>query len=123
MLGRRFLRLEHRGRTTGLARQTVLEVVDEIDESPVIVSGFGESSDWLKNVRAESRVGVVWGRESFPADARPLGEEEAIAALARYRIAHPRAAEVLGNSLGVSLVDDLRTTVRKLPVLVLDRRA
>lgn len=121
MLGRRFLRLEHRGRKSGTARRAVLEVVDEIQRNPVVVSGFGESSDWFKNVRADPRVGVVWGRESFPANARRLGEEEAIAVLERYRIAHPRAAEVLGDRLGVSLVDDLRTTVRTLPVLVLER--
>ena len=42
LLGTRLVQLEHRGRTTGLPRLVVLEVVAIEAGAPVVVSGFGE---------------------------------------------------------------------------------
>ena len=53
LFGRRMLLLEHLGRKSGARRYAVLEVVDHprTDEY-VIVSGFGERSQWYRNVVA-----------------------------------------------------------------------
>lgn len=119
VLGRRFLRLEHTGRRSGARREAVLEVAGEIGGSPVVVSGYGTASDWYRNVVADPRVGVTWGRRSFPAEARRLDPAEAGEVLRRYRDDHPRAAAVLGDRLGVSLVDDPAGAAAALPAFVL----
>ena len=52
LLGRRFLLLSHTGRRTGARHQTVLEVMEYRKEGPeaVVMSGFGQDSDWLQNI-------------------------------------------------------------------------
>lgn len=120
VLGRRFLRLEHRGRRSGSLREAVLEVAGEIDGAPVVVSGYGTSSDWYQNVVADPRVGVTWGTRSFPAEARRLEPSETADLLRRYRDDHPRAAVVLADRLGVSLVDDPARAAAALPAFLLE---
>jgi deazaflavin-dependent oxidoreductase (nitroreductase family) len=71
VLGR--LLLEHIGRKSGARRYAVLEVVDHprADEY-VIVSGFGEQSQWYRNVVAKPHVRVSVGlRCNAPALATP----------------------------------------------------
>ncbi len=122
LLGRRFLMIVHRGRKSGLMRETVLEVVDVIGDDPVIVSGFGRRTDWLANILADPSVNVSWGRRRFAAEALPLGPSEATAVFERYRRDHKVAAKALGGVVGVSLVDDIAGAVEMLPALVLKRR-
>lgn len=56
VLGSRFLLLEHVGRNSEQLRSTALEVLETGDDgAPVIASGFGESSQWYKNVSANHR--------------------------------------------------------------------
>ena len=43
LLGRRLLPLEHLGRTSGLTRQTVLEVIAHEGGKPVVPVVFGEA--------------------------------------------------------------------------------
>jgi deazaflavin-dependent oxidoreductase (nitroreductase family) len=120
LLGRRFLLLEHTGRTSGLRRQTVLEVVEhDPDGRPVVVSGFGMGSQWCQNITADPSVAVAWGRRRFHALAERRAHDEARAVFDRYRTAHPRAARVLGRSIGISLIDDLDTAAARLPVFTL----
>ena len=93
LLGRRVLMLEHRGRRSGLPRQVCLEVVERpAEDRVVIVSGFGTSSDWYRNLQAEPGCRVSVGRlRRVPARARFLGEHEASEVIARYQVAHPGA--------------------------------
>jgi deazaflavin-dependent oxidoreductase (nitroreductase family) len=120
LLGTRFLLLEHTGRTSGMQRQTVLEVVEIGPEGrPVIVSGFGARSQWCKNITADPSVTVTWGKRRFEANAERRSQGEALGVFERYRAAHPRAARVLGGSIGVSLVDDLDLAAERLPVFTL----
>ena len=116
LLGGRFLLLEHVGRNTGLERRTVLEVVGTMDGSPVIVSGFGDTSQWFKNVSHNPDVWVTRGRSRARATAIRLDPEQARAVFDRYRIDHPRAAKAIGKRIGVSLVDDIDTAARMLPL-------
>ncbi|MEP9383947.1 nitroreductase family deazaflavin-dependent oxidoreductase [Nocardioides sp. KR10-350] len=121
LLGDRLLLLEHRGRTTGRRRYTVLEVVDHDAGRYVVVSGFGENAQWYRNVMANSAVRVSTGRlHRIPAAARRLTDAEAAEALQRYRDRHPRAwarlAPVLEETLGAR-IDERGTT---LPLVALE---
>lgn len=123
LLGKRFLLLEHTGRKSRLPRKTVLEVV-ELDErgSPIIVSGYGERSDWYRNVTIDPNVSYTLGRRRTAATAVRLGGEDAKGVFDRYLREHPRAAAVIGERIGVSLVDDVDAAADKLPLFRLVAR-
>lgn len=97
LLGSRLLMLEHTGRSSGLPRYVVLEVVDHPDPLRyVVVSGFGERAQWFRNVRADPRVRVqVGSRRPVAAEAVLLDPTAASEALSRYAAAHPRAWSAL----------------------------
>ena len=63
LLGHRFLLLIHVGRRTGLCRHTVLEVMEYRREGPeaVVMSAFGRTADWLRNIEAIPNPRVVIG--------------------------------------------------------------
>lgn len=105
LLGPRFVMLEHTGRKSGARRHVVLEVVQHGAGSYVVVSGFGERAQWLRNVRAEPRVRVyALSRKPATAVARVLPPAEAADVLAGYAARHPRAwaamEPVLRDTLG-----------------------
>jgi deazaflavin-dependent oxidoreductase (nitroreductase family) len=86
LFGHRFLLLIHTGRRTGLRRCTVLEVIEFRKNGPeaVVVSAFGRSADWLRNIEAIPGAEVVIGSQRFVAAHRFLDEEEAVRAIAGY---------------------------------------
>jgi deazaflavin-dependent oxidoreductase (nitroreductase family) len=106
LLGRRFLLLTHRGRRTGLARHTVLEVLrfDPDSGTAVVMAGFGRRSDWYLNLRQRPALEVVVGRRVFRPSHRQLTQEEAISVMADYerqnRLAAPLVRVVLSHLLG-----------------------
>ena len=117
LLGSRFLLLEHTGRKSGLSRTTVLEVLETgEDDGPVIASGFGERSQWCRNITSDPEVWFTRGRTRTGAQAQRLDHTQALAVFQRYRVNHARAARVLGGGIGVSLVDDLESAAQKLPL-------
>ncbi|WP_067825654.1 nitroreductase family deazaflavin-dependent oxidoreductase [Actinomadura kijaniata] len=93
VFGARLLMLEHTGRVTGARRHVVLEVVDRpAPDTYVVVSGFGERSQWYRNVLADPDVRVSTGlRRGVPARAVPMPEQESAETLRRYARARPRA--------------------------------
>ncbi|BDZ63446.1 hypothetical protein GCM10025877_03840 [Agromyces mangrovi Wang et al. 2018] len=93
LLGRRFMMLEHTGRTSGEPRFVVLEVVDRPDERTVFVaSGFGPRSQWYRNLRADPSCHVSTGRiRRRPAEADLLDAEGGAEVLARYAERYPKA--------------------------------
>jgi deazaflavin-dependent oxidoreductase (nitroreductase family) len=121
LFGSRLLMLEHIGRTTGLPRQVILEVVDHpTPDTYVVPSGFGDRAQWFRNVQANPRVRVhASGRAPTPATARVLGQQEADRALSAYRRRHPMAwanfKSVVEETLG-SRIDDTNT---ELPIVEL----
>jgi deazaflavin-dependent oxidoreductase (nitroreductase family) len=86
LLGRRFLRLSHTGRRTGLTFHVVLEVVryDRSTGEATVISGFGDTADWLRNLRAGGPAAVDFGRGPSPAAYRVLGLAEAEEVYAAY---------------------------------------
>jgi deazaflavin-dependent oxidoreductase (nitroreductase family) len=114
LFGSRMLLLEHRGRHSGKARHVVLEVVDHPrPDTYVIVSGFGEASQWYRNLLADPHVRVSVGRRHGAAGvARLLAADDTEAILARYAREHPRA----WNQLRRVLEEGLHADVRRLPM-------
>jgi deazaflavin-dependent oxidoreductase (nitroreductase family) len=115
VLGQRFLLLTHIGRKSGLPRKTVLEVVDRDPKEGVyfIASGWGERSQWFRNVQKTPDVAVRVGTRSFQATAKRLAQEEAADVLARYAERHPSAFKALskamvGEALGATREECLR---------------
>ena len=105
LFGHRMLLLEHIGRKTGARRYAVLEVVDHprTDEY-VIVSGFGEQSQWYRNVVANPHVRVSVGlRRNVPALAATMTREAAGETLDRYAERHPRTWRALQQSMAAAL--------------------
>ena len=86
LLGHRFLLLISIGRRTGRRRHTVLEVVDYRVAGPeaVVISAFGRSADWLRNIEARPGAEVVIGSQHFPAAHRFLDEGEAVTVISGY---------------------------------------
>lgn len=105
------LMLEHVGRSSGLRRYVVLEVVDHPAPGRyVVVSGFGDRAQWFRNVAAHPQVRVYLGSDApAPAMANRLDGGAAAAALGRYAAAHPRAwaklRPVLEETLGVRIAE------------------
>lgn len=84
--GTRLLMLEHVGRTSGLRRYAVLEVVDH--PSPrryVVVSGFGDRAQWFRNVEANPQIRAYLGsRTPATATGHRLDADASAASLRRY---------------------------------------
>lgn len=102
LLGHRFVLLTHRGRTTGQARQAVLEVVDRNDATGAVLvaSGYGGRSQWLRNIRQEPRVLYQLRNRRFRGTAQLLAPEESGKVLAHFAQRHPRTAQALMQELG-----------------------
>jgi deazaflavin-dependent oxidoreductase (nitroreductase family) len=121
LFGDRMLLLEHRGRHSGVTRYAVLEVVDHpAPDTYVIVSGFGETSQWYRNVIADPRVRISVGwRRSAAAVARLLRADDTEIVLAQYSREHPRAWKQLRRTLE----EGLHADVRRLPMFAIQLSA
>ena len=118
----RFLLLTHIGRKSALPRKAVLEVVDQNAENYYIVSGFGEKSQWYKNLMYTPQVNIQIGRKEMTAQAERLPAAEALKVLRNYAEAHPKALRELSRLMGVSYdgsKEDLEKMAKILPVLAL----
>ena len=117
LLGRRFLCLEHLGRTSGLTRRTVLEVIAHEGGKPVVPVAFGTTTDWYRNLLARPSARITWGGVAGPVTAQVLDETEAAGVLVRYVADHRWAARSLDRLVGLGLVDDPAAAARKLPLI------
>ncbi|MHB1064997.1 MAG: nitroreductase family deazaflavin-dependent oxidoreductase [Georgenia sp.] len=94
--------VEHTGRTSGLPRYVVLEVLMREPHAVVVAAGYGPGSQWLRNVTAQPRVRLWCGRTSGAAgSAAVLTPERARDLLQRYRREHPVRARFVARALGV----------------------
>jgi deazaflavin-dependent oxidoreductase (nitroreductase family) len=105
LLGHRVLLLTHRGRNSGRVRQTPLEVVrhDRTTEESVVVSAWGERSDWYRNLVASLALEIRIGGDCYVPEQRFLSPEEAYAEIERYERRHPWLARTLPRWLGYPL--------------------
>lgn len=122
LLGKRFLMITHTGRKTGRERQTVVEVVDHDPASGVyyVVSGWGERSNWYRNVMANPRVTVQVGNHKFDAIAERASPEEGARIMLFYAREHPQALRMLAQIMDYPLdgtEESAQEFGRKIPVL------
>lgn len=125
LLGGRFLLLNHIGRKSGLPRQAVVEVVrhDPATGSYIIASGFGEKSDWLRNLRATPDVMIQVGRRKLAVRAERLTVEAGSTEMADYARRYPVAARTLARSMGMQVdgsVEGYRACGALIPFVRLD---
>jgi len=132
LLGYRFLLLIQVGRRTGLRRHTVLEVLEYRKEGSeaVVMSAFGRTADWLRNIETSPNPEVAIGSQRFIAAYRVLDKEEAVTAIAGYeqrnRFIAPIIRVVLSHLLGWrydSSPDHRRRLVAQLPFIAFRRRS
>ncbi len=99
VLGYRVLLLVHRGRKSGLPRETVLEVVrhDAVTRESVVLSGWGEKADWYRNIEAATALEVRTGGERYVPEHRFLAPEENHAVICDYASLHPLAFRVFAR--------------------------
>ena len=120
LLGNRFLLLTHIGRKSGLPRQTVLEVLryDSATNVCVIASGWGETSDWLRNIRKTPEVRITIGLRQFAAKAVRLSLEEAQQELLDFARRHPVAFRGLAARKLPSVPQEEAETCRSLAPII-----
>ena len=96
LLGHRFVLLTHRGRRSGLPRQTVLEVLryDPATRECVVVSGYGARADWYRNLQAAPALALQIGRERYVPAHRVLDPAETAREFRDYRRRHPLFARL-----------------------------
>jgi deazaflavin-dependent oxidoreductase (nitroreductase family) len=127
LLGRRFLLLNHIGRTSGLPRQAVLEVVRHDKESGayLIASGFGERSHWYRNLLKTPEVTIQVGNQKLDVVAESLSTAEGAAEMVDYARRHPTAARNLAHLMGYRVdgsEKDYHTLGEVIPFVVLRPR-
>jgi deazaflavin-dependent oxidoreductase (nitroreductase family) len=128
LLGDRFLMLTHIGRKSGKPRQVVLEVVshDKATGTYVVASGWGEKSNWFRNIEKTPAVVIHVGRRRFSATAVRLSVEEAEQKLRDYARRHRMAFEELSMiMLGRRLADtaaDCAVLAQSVPLVAFKRK-
>jgi deazaflavin-dependent oxidoreductase (nitroreductase family) len=116
LLGDRFLLLTHIGRTSGQPRQVVLEVLrhDLASHTCIIASGWGEHTDWLRNIQQNPHVLVETGARQFEAVAGRLPIEAAGDELSDYALRHPLAFRSLSKLMIGQALDNRAESCRRL---------
>ncbi len=120
LLGSRFLLLRHIGRKSGMRHSTVLEIVDYVsaNHSYVVVSGWGERAQWLKNITVNPDVDVTQGIRTQRARARRMRRNEAETSLRNYARRHPRPAKQLARVILGNPSESLDVDIALLAALV-----
>jgi len=105
LLGHRFLLLVHRGRESGLLRETVLEVLlhDPVTRESVVLSAWGEKADWYRNIGATPALEVRTGGQRYVPKQRFLAPEDNHAVISDYGRRHPLAFRVFARVFGYPL--------------------
>ena len=119
LLGRTFLLLVHAGRTTGRPHAMTAMVLryDERTHEAVICSGWGPTTDWIRNIRARPALEVRLGREAFTPQQRFLSEDESFEVCLAFCLRHPMRLRVVRPVFGWDLrsEDAIREFVRTHP--------
>jgi len=99
LLGDRFLLLTHTGRKTGRLHQTVVEVVqhDRASETFYVASGWGEKSNWYKNIMAHPQVTIQVGNREYSAMSERVSSEQGAQIILDYARKHPLALRELSR--------------------------
>jgi deazaflavin-dependent oxidoreductase (nitroreductase family) len=104
LFGHRFLMIEHRGRRTGHLYRTVVEVAGRHPDQRqwIVTAGRGPTSDWYRNLRAGGIEAIWIGARRHRADVSFLPAEDAAVVMAAYEGKHPKTAQRLYRTMGVT---------------------
>jgi deazaflavin-dependent oxidoreductase (nitroreductase family) len=124
LMGGRFIHLIHIGRKSGLKRETVIEVVeyDAREDVYYLASGWGEGSDWYRNVLTTPEVNAQVGGRRFHGSAEKIDKEAAAELLSRYGKRHPRPLQTLARVMGYRIEPndtDYRALGSEIPVVAI----
>jgi deazaflavin-dependent oxidoreductase (nitroreductase family) len=102
MLAHTFLLIAHQGRKTGKRHETVAMALkyDPDTRETVVCSGWGQNTDWIRNIRAHPALRIQMGRESYTPEQRFLSEDESVAVAVEFRRQHPRRLRLIARILG-----------------------
>ena len=105
LFGERLIHLKHWGRKSGQLKETVIEVIDQDKTNRVLysASGFGEQSQWFKNISVNTAVLVTVKNTEFKATASVLSADEATQILLRYAKAHPNSIKGVARLSGYEM--------------------
>ena len=105
LFGERLIHLKHWGRKSGQLKETVIEVIDQdkINGTLYSASGFGEQSQWFKNISVNNAVFVTVKNTEFKAIASVLCADEATQILLRYAKAHPNSIKGVARLSGYEM--------------------
>lgn len=108
LLGETFLLVVHVGRKSGKPHSTVAMVLhyDPDTREVVICSAWGETTDWVRNLRAGPALQVQVGRRSYTPQQRFLSDDEALAVVVGFGRRHPWRLRLISEILGW---EDLRS--------------
>jgi deazaflavin-dependent oxidoreductase (nitroreductase family) len=108
LFGERFIHLKHWGRVSGELKETVIEVIDQDKANGKIysASGFGEKSQWFKNISSNSNVFITLKNKEYKAVARVISDKEAEQTLLRYAKAHPKSIKGVAKLSGYEMDGD-----------------
>lgn len=101
-MGGRFMHLIHTGRVSGLRREAVVEVVEYEAEGDIyyLASGWGERSDWFRNIQKTPEVEAQVGVRKFLGNATVVNSEKAGEIFTYYGQRHPGALQALARVMG-----------------------
>ena len=127
LLGDRFLVLTHTGRVSGKSYHTALEVVqhDRSEDVYFVAAGWGERSDWYRNLLKTPDALIQVGRRRLEVTAQRLPPEGATEVLLEYARRNPVALKWLARFMGYRLDGteaDNRTFAQLVPMIALRPR-
>ena len=105
LFGERFIHLKHWGRKSGQLKETVIEVIDQDKTNGTLysASGFGEQSQWFKNISVNNAVFVTLRNTEFEASASVLSADEATEVLLRYLKVYPHSIKSVARLSGYEI--------------------
>lgn len=105
LFGSRIILLEHLGRKSGRTRYSCVEVVDRDTHSGAltIVSGYGERSQWYRNLRAHPEIEIRTNRGRLAVRARLMSPAEGADVMADYARRYPKLAPQLMKLCGAHI--------------------
>ncbi len=108
IFGHRILVVTHMGRKSGLIHQTPLEVVryDATTKTCIVISAWGEKSDWYRNIRQRPALQIEVGRDRYVPQQRFLTTDETEHELDVYVEHHGLSAKMLSRVLGLDFAGD-----------------
>ncbi|MBI9050097.1 MAG: nitroreductase family deazaflavin-dependent oxidoreductase [Anaerolineaceae bacterium] len=102
LLGKRFALINHVGRNTGKPHQVVVEIVEreEGTENVIVVAGYGEKSQWYKNLGKQKNTMIQIGNQKYPVSIDLIKPEDGEDIIARYMERYGKLTGQLFSMIG-----------------------